>query len=80
MTIIDVLKIVPHNQNVIIDIYMNGHLIYCSVMDYVETAGEVLTKIDADKLGYTVTEISTKIWTDPITKKDIFSLVVASDN
>lgn len=80
MKVLDVLKVVPHDQSTIIDVYENGHLKYCSIMDYAETAGDVLLKMRADILGLEVTEISAKKWEDPLDKKEKITLSIVSDN
>ena len=79
MKVLDVLKVAPVEQSVIIDVFKNGHLVYSSIMDYVGTVGEALTKMGADKLDYDVSVIKTRQWRDPIDKVDVFSLVIESD-
>lgn len=80
MTILDVLKVVQTDQSVIVDVYVDGRLSYCSILDNAETAGEALSRVRAEVLGLNVTEIKTKEWKDPIKKKKIVSLYIASDN
>lgn len=80
MKILDVLKVVPREQSIIIDVYVNEHLYYCSVMDDVETTSDALTKMRVDVFDLDVTEISTRRWENLIAKREEFSLVIVSDN
>lgn len=80
MTVLDVLKVVPVDHSVIVDVYVDGSLSYCSILDNAETAGEAISRMRADVLGLSVTEIKTKEWKDPIKKRPVISLYIASDN